>query len=126
MTGRFQTFEPAMGVPVRSTVGVPRFWKHGEMDHARDATPYGIFGSALDDEAAWLAYLERLDRRSGQLVGFLADVARRHPGQPVVVLCFEDVHAGQVCHRRWMAEWFVERFGLTVPEVLPRQTTFFP
>jgi hypothetical protein len=121
MTGRYQTFRPELGVPVRSTVGAPTWWPHGDLLHARDATPYGIFGSGLDDDAARAAYLDRLDRHDEQLVGFLADVARRHRGQPVVVLCFEDVHAGQSCHRRWLADWFQARFGIEVPESADRR-----
>ena len=44
MTGRYAKFRPDLGVPIRSTVGYPRFWRHGQLIHARDITPYGVFG----------------------------------------------------------------------------------
>jgi len=34
-----------------------------------------------------------------------------------VVLCFEDVHAVQVCHARWFADWFEEHCGVKVAEL---------
>jgi hypothetical protein len=76
-----------------------------------------VFGSRLDADAARSAYVTRLDARAQAVVGFLAAVARQHPDQPVVVLCFENVHAGESCHRRWLAEWFEDRFGVSVCEV---------
>ena len=39
----------------------------------------------------------------------------------VVLLCFEDVWAGQQCHRRLLAEHWQERTGHLVPELEPPQ-----
>jgi hypothetical protein len=117
LTGRYQNWRPEHGVAVRSTVGTPKFWRHGELIHARAITPYGVFGSGLDVDAARSAYVARLEARAQSVVAFLAAVARQHPGQPVVVLCFDNVHAGESCHRRWFAGWFEDRFGIAVPEL---------
>jgi uncharacterized protein YeaO (DUF488 family) len=35
----------------------------------------------------------------------------------LVLLCFENVHEGQQCHRRTFARWFEERTGQPVPEL---------
>ena len=70
-----------------------------------------------DDVEARLAYLARLQDLAEPTIRFLSDVARANPGQPLVVLCFEDVHAGGVCHRTWFAEWMKGRFGITVKEL---------
>lgn len=40
---------------------------------------------------------------------------------PLVLLCYENVHRGEVCHRRMAAEWIEQRSGLVVPEVEPAQ-----
>jgi hypothetical protein len=117
VTGRYQSWKPGDGVPIRSTVGYPKFWRHGPLLDATGITPYGVFGKGLDNDTARAAYRERLDRHAGANLAGLGDIARRHRGQPLVVLCFEDVHAGQVCHRRWFAEWFEERYGIAVAEL---------
>ena len=36
----------------------------------------------------------------------------------VFLLCFEDVLAGKVCHRRWLAEILQKSFSLTILEML--------
>ncbi len=117
VTGRYQSWKPGDGVPIRSTVGYPRFWRHGPLWHATEITPYGVFGKGLDHDTARASYRRRLDRHAGAILVGLSQVARRHPGEPLVVLCFEDVHAGEVCHRRWFAEWFEERYGVAVAEL---------
>jgi hypothetical protein len=121
VTGRYQAWKPGDGVPIRSTVGYPQFWRHGPLWHVTGITPYGVFGKVLDDDTARAAYRNRLDHHAEVILASLAEVARRHPGQPVVVLCFEDVHTGQDCHRRWFAEWFEERYGIAVAELPPRE-----
>jgi hypothetical protein len=63
-------------------------------------------------------YQDRLEEKTDQFVAALADVARQHPAERLCVLCFEDVLAGQDCHRRWFAEWFERRFGVVVPELV--------
>jgi hypothetical protein len=118
VTGRYGKFNPDLGVPIRSTVGYPRFWRHGPLVHAKEITPYGVFGNReLDDSAQRIAYLARLQDLAVPAVEFLAGVARQHPGQRLVVCCFEDVHAGEECHRRWFADWFESRYGIAVPEL---------
>ncbi len=118
VTGRYATWKPDHGVPIRTTVGMPRFWRHGPLVFIKELAPFGIFGKGLPTDVARRRYLDRLEAKVDQSVAALADVTRQHPGERLCVLCFEDVHAGQECHRRWFAEWFEQRFGDVVPEVV--------
>jgi hypothetical protein len=117
VTSRYQTWRPSDGVPIRSTVGAPKFWRGPELIHLREITPYGVFGKGLDPDEASHLYRARLDRHADKIITDLAAIARQHPGQALVVLCYENVHAGQSCHRRWFAEWCHQRHGLVVPEL---------
>ena len=117
VTGRYQSWKPGDGVPIRSTVGYPRFWRHGPLWQVTEITPYGVFGKGFDAGTARSLYRKRLERHAATIPASLGDITRRHRGRPLVVLCFEDVYAGQVCHRRWFAEWFEERYGIAVAEL---------
>jgi hypothetical protein len=64
-----------------------------------------------------LGTVRRLDTHAETIVEHLAAIGRRHPGEQLVVLCFENVDAGADCHRRWLAEWLEERYGVVVPEL---------
>lgn len=116
-TGRYQTWRPSQGVPIRSTVGEPKFWRHGPLVFVRQLAPWGLMDQ-LDPAEFDVAYRERLDRDGEVTVAKLAAVARQHPGRALLVLCFEDVWAGQSCHRRVFADWMGERFDIGVPEVV--------
>jgi hypothetical protein len=118
VTGRYARWMPGHGVPIRTSVGAPRFWRHGPLVFVEDLAPFGIFGKDLPAHVARGRYMDRLQEKAGQFVPALAAIARQHPGERLCVLCFEDVHAGRECHRRWFAEWFEHRFGDVVPEVI--------
>ena len=119
VTSRYQNWRPGDGLAIRTTVGAPRFWRHGPMPHIKEITPYGVFGHGLDPDTARLAYRERLEDHAETIVPALAALSRVHPGEALCLLCFENVHAGEACHRRWFAEWFEERYGIVVPERPP-------
>jgi hypothetical protein len=119
VTTRYQSFRPGDGVPIRSTVGEPKFWRHGPLVFVRQLAPWGLLSRSMSDADAQRIYVERLDRDANTIVAALAEIARQHPDRPLVVLCFEDVHAGQVCHRRWFADWFRDRYGTDVSELEP-------
>jgi hypothetical protein len=46
----------------------------------------------------------------------LIAIWRWHGERPLALLCFEDVHAGQLCHRRMFAAWWHEQTGELLPE----------
>jgi hypothetical protein len=62
-------------------------------------------------------YGDRLAQHNDEAIRKLAEVAKRHGVRRLVLLCFEDVHAGEECHRRRSTEWFEQRHGLVVPEL---------
>ena len=90
----------------------------GELEVVSDIAPYGVFKNpALPEvEQRQRAYEARLEDHTVPLVRKLAELAGRFPGETLVLLCFDDVEAGEICHRRWFADWFQRRFGIEVPE----------
>jgi hypothetical protein len=104
LTGRYSTFKPEHGVPVRTSVGRPRFWRHGELPYAKRCTPHGVFKNpdleSLEDQEA--VYRLNLSTESDDVIAELAEIAREHPGRPLVLLCYEDT-SQDVCHRQWLA-----------------------
>src|SRR5262245_55759695 len=92
LTARYAKFHPGQGVAVRTSVGAPRFWRHGPMCHCKELTPYGVFKNPdLDEAGQRLAYLARLNDLAAPAIEFLAETARANPGSPLLVLCFEDL-----------------------------------
>jgi hypothetical protein len=121
VTSRYSSFRPEQGVPVRITVGSPRYWRtdrHGELESVLALAPYErIFWSdtATDDEMIPV-YAARCERKIGSIVKGLAAIARKYPGRRLVLLCYEDLDKAS-CHRRWFAEWFEMHFDIQVPEL---------
>jgi hypothetical protein len=127
-TASFNTFQPAMGVPVRITAMPPR-WK----------LPYEIAATErrLAPDRAWLKmtdqaafgelYLDKVCDEFGpypfvQLAQRLLDIrvaAGRRAGTRLVFLCFEK--PGEFCHRRVLADW-LESVGIPCPEITPKET----
>jgi hypothetical protein len=103
--------------PVRVAVGAPRFPFGFDLAGACSMlVPYGAFGRNLSHDEFESAYRTRLDRFGVDAIrSQLERLAVDAPG--VVLLCFEDVHAGQSCHRRVFAQWWQERTGEEVPEL---------
>jgi hypothetical protein len=120
-TGRYQTFRPELGVPVRTTVGTPRFPLRYELDEfVRQLAPWGLFGKELSDDEFTVLYRERLEKIGVDVLrAEFEAIAARNDGKRLVLLCFEDVLAGQPCHRRTFAAWWAERTGQVVPELEP-------
>jgi hypothetical protein len=116
-TGRYQTWKPEHGVPVRITVGAPRFWgNRPQLADLRVAAPYGLLDPAIPTDECRRRYLERLDAKASQVETGLARIAGQHPGEQLVLCCFEDV-SRDACHRTWLAEWLHEKYGIEVPEL---------
>jgi hypothetical protein len=120
-TARYQDWRPQHGVPVRISVGAPKFWRGRKLVDGRVAAPWGLIESAgkaaLSIDERRERYEQRLDEKGDEVVALLARIAVEHPGEQLCLCCFEDVHAGQECHRRWLAEWLEDRFGIDVPEL---------
>jgi Protein of unknown function, DUF488 len=79
--------------------------------------PFGLFGRDLPADEFEAGYRERLDRVGVDCLRRQFDaIANEHPGQPVVLLCWEK--PGEPCHRRVFADWWRERTREVVPEVV--------
>jgi hypothetical protein len=118
VTSRYQSWRPEFGVPVRITVGEPKFWRSGVLEDVPELAPWERATWYLPTVAERRAvYEKRLARYGDEAIAKLAEIAQRHSGRRLVLLCFEDVNAGEECHRRWCAEWFEQRHGLVVPEL---------
>lgn len=120
-THRYQGFVPSMGVPVRITLGAPRWTLTYALEHqVRQAAPSrAYFGSPRQEFEA--AYVRQLDEHGVELFASLfQEIAVRAGDLRLVLLCFEDLAApGQWCHRRMFAAWWQEKTGARVRELGP-------
>jgi hypothetical protein len=116
-TSSYKTFTPSLGVPVRMTVYPPRFKLAYDLtEYVPELAPHGLL--KLQGDEFTRRYREQLDRLDiDQLRAKFAAIQQRHDGKRPVLLCFEDVHAGEHCHRRDFADYWQERTGQRVPEV---------
>jgi hypothetical protein len=95
-TGRYSTFKPSMGVPVRATVGRPKRPLGYELEHeVLRLAPWGLLD--VEDRAEFTRrYRERLDGLDlDALVQKFEAISAEHGGRRLILLCFEDVWAGE-------------------------------
>lgn len=118
-TSSYKLFRPSMGVPVQTSIGRPKFPIDYELhERIRDLMPWGLLGKELSNDEFTHRYREQLDRLDLDALRTQFDaISKRHDGKRVVLLCFEDVRAGKLCHRRVFADWFRERTGQRIREV---------
>ncbi len=117
LTSRYASHRAEHGIAVATSVGRPKWPLDYELDHElRDLAPYGLLHRNLPWDQFEAGYRARLDRVGPDRLRAQFD-AIQHGGRPLVLLCFEDVHAGQPCHRRIAAAWLEEHGFGPVPEV---------
>jgi hypothetical protein len=106
-------------LPLGITVGSARGLQYELAGNVGMLAPYGL--RELDGDAFELAYQERLDYFGARAIGdVLASFVAAYQAPGVVLLCFENVLAGQACHRRTFAEWWEDKTGQPVPELEPQ------
>ncbi|MEZ0073564.1 hypothetical protein [Planotetraspora sp. GP83] len=120
-TSRYQDFRPEFGVPIRITVGHPKFFTI-PYERAMSLAPVELFQPPyknIDDipTEKWV-YNKRLNEHQAAILRELEAIAAKYPGTTGVLLCYENVNKGEACHRRWAAEWFEQKYGWQVPEIL--------
>ncbi len=104
--------------PVGISRGVPRFRTGYRYKLVRELAPDNATWGLLDDPDAFRdSYLRQLEAIGADTI--LARLEAVSGGLPVVTLCYEDVQAGQLCHRRYLADWLEEKAGIQVPELRP-------
>lgn len=125
-TCTYQEFDPSYGIPVRSTVGHPRFrlrydlaavWPFAAPERAFMNAPRPIFREQ---------YFAKLDRfgvekfrqqaRNLAIEQLALNMDTDRSDVPIVLLCFEKLWLDQWCHRTMFAEWWEEQTGEEVPE----------
>ena len=117
-TGRYQDARRHPDVVlVRTSVGRPRFIR-GPLPTLVEATPYGLLKVTGDEFEK--RYHERLDSFGAERIGERLHELEAEYGRPLVLCCFEDVIAGQACHRRMFADWWMRRTGEPIDELPPR------
>lgn len=102
--------------PVRIAVGAPRFLPGARMwPMLRELMPFGIL--SLKGKEFEEKYIARLERHGAEEIRLdLKDLYERTRRKPLVLLCYENVKAGEDCHRRMFAEWYLEKTGIIINE----------
>ncbi|WP_369258913.1 hypothetical protein [Streptomyces sp. R35] len=120
-TNRYQQFQPAQGVPVRITLGSPRFKLPYTLTHSvRELAPQkAYFSKPLPEFAA--AYRADLDQLGpARIAERLREIVNAEQDHRLVLLCFEDLSDPQQwCHRRIFATWWKDVTGDEVRELGP-------
>ncbi|QBF46392.1 hypothetical protein [Janibacter limosus] len=123
-TCSYSQFTPDMGVAVGTSIGKhPRFREAEQCDPLK---PWTVFRK-MDDQPLTVQrarYWRQLDDTEARVAAALQDLTARHPGQRLVLMCWEVLDGTNECHRRWAADWLARR-GLTVPELAPAPPTLW-
>jgi len=117
-TSCFSRYETRFGVPVRTTIGAPKTWKHptAELENISELAPYGVaFVEKYDTNLELFeeAYVKRLRKHEQTIWDKLHALHEKYDGEPLVLLCYERNPAE--CHRSMAATWF-GGFGVFVHE----------
>ncbi|MFC9222180.1 DUF488 family protein [Streptomyces hygroscopicus] len=120
-TNRYQAYQPPQGVPVRITLGAPRFRLAYQLRHVvRELAPRKeYFSKPLPEFTS--AYRADLDRLGATWIAArLQEIAETEKKHRLVLLCFEDLtDPAQWCHRRIFAKWWKDVTGDEVRELSP-------
>lgn len=117
-TCTYQEFQPAMGVPIRTTVGSPRFKLGYQLaGHATLITPPRS-ALKLPRDAFTLIYRRGLDAAGVDQIRYQLAQLAGGKDQRLVLLCFDRLDRDGVwCHRTIFREYWQERTGEPVPEL---------
>ncbi len=108
-------------VPVGISRGTPRFPVPYRYRLARLLAPSRATFALRGDEAFERSYVAGLEEIGvDRIADLLTRIGNEEGGGALALLCFEDVHAGQVCHRRMFAAWWQARTSQEVPELESR------
>ncbi len=111
-TSSYRAWNPSMGVPVRASLGVPRWFQAPVVD-LPSVWPFGLFKAGLEPEEFTRRYRHRLHRQQHRVLRELADL--REAYGDLCLLCHEP--AGAFCHRQVLAAWLEEKLGEPVEEI---------
>lgn len=118
-TCRYADFDDRCGVPVRISVGAPRFPLGYRLEeHIPELCPAWSWLKLKPDDydRRFFGKLEKVGVE--RLRGIFTSMSERHMGRRLVLLCYEEVLGkGQTCHRRGFAEWWYEQTGEEIREI---------
>lgn len=122
-TCSYGEYKPEMGMPVRTSVGFPKWFSHPSMAWENTYPEYHWLKLPYDDYHA--RYLRKLDNIGtatlrGDLEFMAETYAKIHRIVPdrAVLLCFEKLSKdGAWCHRTMLSAYLEEHLGLTVVEL---------
>lgn len=98
--------------------GAPRFPVRYRYRRLMELAPDGWMLGVDDDARFERAYTRKLDKIGADRIGeLLRAISDEEGGADLALLCYEDTHAGQVCHRRMFAEWWEARTGQAMEEL---------
>jgi hypothetical protein len=122
-TCTYQEFDPSYGIPVKSTVGHPRFkLRYDLADNWQEAAPDRAWFSTATKDMFRERYSAKLDATGPDGFHDLAQRVRSKVGDrdaehPIVLLCFDKLWMPDTwCHRTMFGEWWEEQTGEVVPE----------
>jgi hypothetical protein len=118
-TSRYQRFNPEHGVPVRTTVGAPRFPLAYQLAADADLVKPTYPMLSLDEQPYRVQYTSRLDTAGVEAIrDELAAISAAAGDDRLVLLCFCDLSRPNAwCHRRMFAAWWHQQTGEEVPEL---------
>jgi len=110
-TSSYRAWRPEFGVPVRASLGVPRWFQAPVVD-LPSVWPFGLFRAGLDEATFTTKYRARLWRQKPRVLREVQEI--REAYGDAVLLCHEP--AGAFCHRVVLAGWLSEQLGEEVTE----------
>jgi hypothetical protein len=119
-TCSFGEYRSEQGIPVRTSIGHPRFWRGEQLSLAPSLYPTRPM-LVLPIDRYEQQYRQILDSIGfDKIRGELERLVRVKPDEPptLVLMCFEKLSKpGAWCHRRMFAQWWLEHTGEEVPEL---------
>lgn len=116
-TNRYRDFEPSEGVPVRITLGAPRYSLPYRLEYKCFLLTPGRWFLEGTDEEFTQRYMSMLDghgvKRIRQALQRVCDTAGC---ERLVLLCFDDIRK-ELCHRSLFAQWWHRETGENVREL---------
>lgn len=116
---RYQLLRDLPFLPVRISVGTPRFWAEGRtFPYLSDIAPVGIRGKSNFSEL----YVQRVRDAGAEAIQAQFDSLAEAYCKPLMLLCFEKLDTSDpfafdhACHRRTFAELWLELTGDMIPE----------
>jgi hypothetical protein len=119
LTSSYHAFKREAGVALAISLGKPKWPLAYEIAADVDELkPWGLLARPpLEQDEFRRRYVERLDRIGVERLRATFDRIAAEHGEPLVLLCWENVHAGKFCHRRVFADWWAAQTGEEVPEL---------